>query len=151
MAKMYSRARGKAGSLKPFKRTAPTWINYKPKEVEQLVLKISKSGLSPSLIGLTLRDSYGIPDVKSAAGKSITEILKENNSMTKLPEDITALIRHHIQLTKHTDSNKQDMPAKRGLQITESKINKLAKYYIRTGKIAAGWKFEASKAKLLIE
>ena len=151
MAKMYSRGRGHAGSRKPVERKAPSWLSYKSKEVEQLVLKLSKSGQSPSFIGITLRDSYGIPDVKSITGKKITSILSEHNALTKLPEDIMALIKKHIELTKHFDANKHDMPAKRGLQITESKIGKLAKYYIRMEKLPKGWKFDPTKAKLLLE
>lgn len=151
MAKMYSRARGKAGSLKPLQKKVPQWLSYKPKEIEQLVLKLAKSGLSPSMIGLTLRDSYGVPDVKSVVEKSITEILTEHNVMTKMPEDIRALIQRHIELTKHFEANKKDMPAKRGLQLIESKIGKLAKYYIRMGKLPQGWKFDATKAKLVLE
>ncbi len=151
MSKMYSRARGKAGSRKPVERKVPSWLSYKPKEVEQLILKLSKTGLSPSMVGLTLRDSYGIPDVKSVVGKSITEILREHNAMTKLPEDMVALVRRHIELTKHFDANHHDMPAKRGLQLTESKLGKLAKYYMRVGKLPQGWKFDPTKAKLLIE
>lgn len=151
MSKMHSGARGKAGSLKPIERKAPSWLSYKPKEIEQLVLKLSKSGLSPSLVGLALRDSYGIPDVKSSVGKSITEILREHNAMTKLPEDMIALIKSHIDLTRHFQANKRDMPSKRGLQLTESKIGRLAKYYIVIGRLPQGWKFDPAKAKLLIE
>ena len=36
MARMYSRKRGKSGSHKPMKKIAP-WIEYKPKEIEELV------------------------------------------------------------------------------------------------------------------
>jgi len=151
MARMHSRARGKASSLKPTERKVPSWLSYKPKEVEQLVLKLSKSGLSPSMIGLALRDSYGIPDVKGVTSKPITAILRENKAMTRLPEDITALIKRHIQLTKHYENNKHDMPAKRGLQLTESKIGRLTKYYIRIGILPKDWKFDPTKAKLLLE
>lgn|SRR3989338_4148743 len=151
MSKMYSRARGKAGSLKPVERKAPSWLSYKPKEIEQLILKLSKSGMPPSLVGLTLRDSYGIPDVKSSVGKSITEVLREHSAMTKLPEDIISLIKRHIESTRHFNANKRDMPSKRGLQLIESKIGKLAKYYINTGKLPKGWKFDPAKAKLLLE
>lgn len=151
MAKMYSRARGNAGSYKPVEKTVPSWLSYKPKEVEQLVLKLSKSGLTPSIIGLTLRDSYGIPDVKTVTKKPIVQILKENGSVSKLPEDVMALVKRHIQLAKHFEANKHDMPAKRGLQITESKIGRLTKYYVRIGRLPKGWKFDPSKAKLLLE
>ena len=43
------------------------------------------------------------------------------------------------------------MTVLRGLQITESKINKLAKYYRREGVLPEDWKFDRKTAKLLIE
>ena len=60
------------------------------------------------------------------------------------------LIKRRINLTTHRESNKQDMTAKRGFQLTESKINRLVKYYKSTGKLPADWKFDRSKAKLLV-
>ena len=59
------------------------------------------------------------------------------------------LIKRHIDLSKHLESNRQDKVAKRGLQLTESKINKLMKYYKKIGKLSKDWKFDREKAKLL--
>lgn len=151
MAKMHSRGRGKSGTKKPIKKTKLTWVRYDAKTVEQLVTKLAKTGNKPSMIGLILRDTYGVPDVKTLTGKSITQILKENNLLTKLPEDIMALIIKDIQIMKHMELNKKDMPAKRGLLLTESKIHRLAKYYKREGRLPEDWKYDRTKAKLLIE
>ena len=68
MARMYSRRKGKAGSKKPAKKQVPSWLRYKGKEVELLVVKLAKEGKNPSQIGLHLRDVYGIPDTKIVAG-----------------------------------------------------------------------------------
>src|SRR3989344_347973 len=62
MAKMHSRARGKSGSKKPVSSQSKSWVSYSASEVEQLVVKLSKSGKSTAQVGLVLRDSYGIPD-----------------------------------------------------------------------------------------
>ena len=43
------------------------------------------------------------------------------------------------------------MTAKRGFQLTESKINRLVKYYKKTNKMPKDWKFDRAKAKLLVE
>ena len=92
MARIHSRKRGKSGSVRPVKRGKPTWLEHSPKVVEQLVLKLAKTELSPSMVGLILRDSYGIPDVKAITGKKILQILKEHNLNPKLPENLISLI-----------------------------------------------------------
>jgi len=150
MARMYSRRRGKAGSKKPSKRVKPAWLSYKPKEVEQLVIKFSKADKSPSQIGMILRDTYGIPDIKAVTGKRITQILRENNLSQRLPENLVSLIKKHIRLMKHLENNKKDLSAKRGEIITESKINKLVKYYKRTEVLPKDWVYDKTKAKLLV-
>ena len=150
MARMYSRKKGKSGSTRPETRKKQTWVKYTAKEVEALVVKLAKQEKAPSEIGLILRDSYGIPDVKAITKKKIAKILKDNKLGTELPEDLLNLLKKHIDLTTHRDSNKQDMTAKRGFQLTESKINRLVKYYKKKGRIPKDWKFDRSKAKLLV-
>ena len=151
MARMYSRKKGKSGSKKPSKKVIPSWIRYKPNEVEHLVIKLAKEGKSASIIGLHLRDTYGIPDVKTITKKSIGDILEEKKLSPKIPEDMMALIKRAVQIRKHLESNHLDNSANRGLLITESKIAKLAKYYKRTGKISQDWKYDPKKVSLLVE
>ena len=151
MARMYSRKRGKSGSKKPSGKTSQSWLSYKPREVEMLIVRLAKAEKTPSQIGLILRDTYGIPDVRMLLKKKITVVLKEKKLLKELPEDLLSLIKRDIALMKHAQSNKQDMTAKRGQQITESKINKLVKYYKRTKKISETWKYDAKKAGIFIE
>jgi small subunit ribosomal protein S15 len=151
MARMYSRARGKAGSKKPAGKTSYSWLTYKPKEVEMLIVKFAKEGKSPSQIGLVLRDTYGIPDVRSILKKKITGILKEKNLLKELPEDLLALIKKDVKIIKHIEANKLDMTAKQGKLITESKIGKLIKYYKTTGRIPESWKYDPEKAGMFVE
>jgi len=122
---MYSGKHGKASSTKPAKKSMPVWLSYKPKEVETLVVKLAKSGNDPAKIGLILRDTYGIPDVKTVTKKKITQILKENKLSSELPSDLTALIRRFIAIQKHMETNKKDYTGKRGQQLIEAKIKKL--------------------------
>lgn len=150
MARRYSGKRGKSGSKKPVKITKKVWIRYSDKEVESLIVKLAKTGKTPSQIGLVLRDSYGVPDVRILKLKGVTDVLKNNNLLPKVPEDLTALIKKDIQLMKHLESNKKDMSAKRGIILTESKINRLSKYYKREGVLPKDWRYERDKAKLLI-
>ena len=150
MARQYSGKRGKHGSKKPVNKAKPTWVSYADKEVEQLVVKLAKTGKTTSQIGLTLRDSYGIPDVKVITGKKITKIVEENKLLPNIPEDVTALMKKEINLMKHLEKNKHDMTAKRGLQLSESRIHRLSKYYKRIGKLPADWKYDKESIKLII-
>jgi small subunit ribosomal protein S15 len=151
MARMHSRRKGKASSNKPITKTVPTWLRYKPKEIELLIVKLAKEGKMQSEIGLILRDTYGIPDIKLITKKSISKILEEKKLGKELPEDLLNLIRKAVALNKHLEENKTDKTAKRGLQLTESKIKRLTTYYKKSGKLSSGWKYDPKKAGLLTE
>jgi len=151
MARMHSRKKGKSGSSKPLKPKKPTWLRYKPKEIELLIVKLAKEGKTSSQIGLSLRDIYGVPDVKLLTEKSITKILKEKNLQQELPEDLIALMKKSILVRKHLEANHKDQPAHRGLSLTESKIRRLIKYYKRNGSIAVDWKYDPAKLKMYTE
>src|SRR3989344_6685873 len=146
MARMHSRKKGKHGSKKPAKKTAPSWIRYKAKEIELLIAKLSKEGKNPSQIGILLRDTYGIPNVAALCEKSISVILKEKKLLQEVPEDLIALFRKYAAVRKHLEANKHDETAARGLHLTESKIGRLTKYYKRTGRIPETWKFDTERA-----
>ena len=150
MARLYSRKRGKSGSKKPIKKTMPLWVRYKPKEIEMLIVKLAKEGLADSKIGVILRDTYGIPDVRIICKKKISKIIEEKGIKKELPEDLTALIKKAVLVRKHLEENKKDEVAKRGLTLTESKIKRLTKYYKKTGKLASEWKYEPERAGFFV-
>jgi small subunit ribosomal protein S15 len=151
MAKMHSRKKGKSGPKKPLKPAKPTWLRYKPKEIEMLVVKLAKEGKTGSEIGLALRDTYGVPDVKSLTEKSVSEILEEKKLTPELPDDLVALMRKSIAVRKHLEANRKDEAAGRGLLLTESKIRRLIKYYKRIARLPVDWKYDASKLKMYTE
>ena len=148
---MYSRARGKAGSKTFINKTVPSWLTHPAKEIEMLVIKLSKEGKSPSKIGLHLRDAYGIPDVKMVTKKRITQILNSAKLLGELPEDLSSLIKRSVTLRKHLEKNHHDNTALRGLQLTDSKINRLIKYYKRSKRLSAEWKYQSEKAAMMVE
>lgn len=125
-------------------------MDYKPKEVEDLIVKYAKQGMQSAQIGLILRDQYGIPSVTAVTDKTISQILRENNLQTKLPEDLLNLLKRVVEVRVHLERNKKDYQSYRGLELAESKIRRLAKYYIREGILPKGWKYDAEQAKLLI-
>jgi len=148
---MHSRKKGKAGSHKPLNTQKSGWIRYGAKEIEMLVAKLAKDDNTASEIGVILRDVYGIPDVKMITSKSITKIMKEKNLSQELPEDLIALMRKLVGVKAHLNNNKQDMSAKRGHQLTESKIKRLIKFYKESGRIPVSWKYDPSKLKMYTE
>ncbi len=151
MARMYSRRRGNSGSKKPIKKSQPSWVRYKPKEVELLIQKLSKEDKSTSQIGIYLRDVYGIPDVKVLTGKRVSKILVERGINPEVPEDLMSLIKRAVMIRKHLEENHKDYTAKRGLQLTESKIGRLSKYYKNRGRLPEKWNYDPKTAKLLVE
>ena len=54
MARMHSRKKGQSGSKKPLKKEKPTWIRYKPAEIELLIVKLAKEGKTSSEIGIKI-------------------------------------------------------------------------------------------------
>lgn len=47
-------------------------------DVEDMVCKLAKKGLTPSQIGIVLRDQHGVGRVKNVTGKKIVRILRTN-------------------------------------------------------------------------
>ena len=129
----------------------PEWIEYSNEEIEELILKLRKEGNSTSMIGVVLRDQYGIPDVKLITGKKITKILEDHGQELKYPEDLMNLIRRAVNIRDHLDENPKDLHTRRGLRIIESKIRRLVKYYVREGVLPEGWRYDPRSAALLVK
>ena len=151
MARMHARNRGNAGSKRPVVKTKPDWIPLDSKEVEEVIVRLGKEGKSPSEIGLALRDVYGVPLTKLVTNKKLTQVLEENDLAPEIPENLMNLIRKAVMVQKHLDANKHDMVSKRGLQLIESKIRRLVKYYARTKKLPMDWKYSPEQAALLVK
>jgi small subunit ribosomal protein S15 len=112
---------------------------------------MGKDGVTMARIGLLLRDQHAVPDVKLATGRTVLEILKENDLQANIPDDLVALMRKAINLQAHLQENKKDLANKRNLQMVESKIRRIVKYYKREGSLPADWQYSIANAELLIE
>jgi small subunit ribosomal protein S15 len=150
MARMHSRKGGKSKSVKPDREGVPEWVSYSKQEVEELILKLSKEGNNPSRIGLLLRDQYGIPDVRPIMGMKLTHVLENNNMGLKLPEDLQSIINKSVALRSHLEKHKKDTHNRRSMNLMESKIRRLGKYYIRSGKLPKDWRYDPEQARLLV-
>lgn len=147
MARSHSGKKGKHGSTKP-ERAKKSWMKYSAKEVEQLIVKLAKSGKPSSQIGMILRDNYGIHDVRLVSGKKVMHFVNEHVKM-ELPEDLIYLIKKQNKILRHMEGNKHDQPSKIGLTLTQGKIMGLIKYYKKVGKLPKDWKYSAEQARLL--
>jgi len=111
---------------------------------------MAKKGLTPSQIGVRLRDSEGIAQVKSVTGSKILRILKKHGLAPEIPEDLYHLIKKAVQMRKHLERNRKDKDSKFRLIMVESKIHRLARYYKRTKQLAVSWKYESSTASAMV-
>lgn len=133
--------RGRSHSRRPVSKRTPSWCRYSPEEVEAFVIKLAKDEVPPSKIGLILRDQYGIPLVKPILGRSINEVLREGNLKPAIPEDLNNLINKADRIEKHLSRNKADAANRRPLELTESKIRRLAKYYKKRHILPDDWEY----------
>ena len=140
MARMHARRKGKSGSKHPIERIHPEW-SIKAEEIEELIVKLAEEGKEPAMIGLILRDSYGVPDVKAALGKKLTKVLEEHNLLPPVPEDLNNLLNRRNNIKKHLEENPRDLHNKRRLHLIEAKIRRLVKYYKRNGRLPEDWSY----------
>ncbi len=80
MGRMHAPGKGISSSALPYRRSPPSWLKTTTDEVVEQICKLAKKGLSPSQIGVILRDSHGIAQVKSVTGNKVLRILKSNGN-----------------------------------------------------------------------
>ena len=150
MGRMHSNGKGISKSALPYKRTPPSWVKVTSQQVEEHVCKLAKKGLTPSQIGVILRDSNGIAQVRSVTGNKILRILKKSGLAPEIPEDLYMLIKKAVAIRKHLERNKKDKDAKFRLILVESRIHRLARYYRESKKLAPNWQYESATASALV-
>ena len=148
MGRMHTHRHGKSHSMRPVTLRAPSWITLGPKEIEELVVKYTKDGMTPSQIGIKLRDQHSIPLIKPILKKSIGEILTENNLTSEMPEDLDNIVKKAVGLQKHLKVNNGDYRNVRSLELIEAKVHRLSVYYKRIGRIPQNWKYKSVVAQL---
>ncbi len=148
MARIHVHTHGKSHSTRPTSKGSAQWLSQNRDQVSGLVIELGKEGLSPTEIGLRLRDAHGIPLVKPILGKGVTSVLSENNIKSDMPEDLDKLVRKALALQKHLRVHNSDHRNVRSLELIESKIHRLSRYYKRQGKIPKSWKYAAVIAQL---
>jgi small subunit ribosomal protein S15 len=148
LARIHSHRHGKSHQTRPPSKTTPNWVTYSKGEVEATIAKLAKDGLTPSQIGLALRDDYGVPLVKPLLGKSMGETLKEGGHAPRIPQDLRDLIERAARVQKHLQTHKSDRKNVHSLELVEAKIYRLAKYYKEHGLLPNDFKYTAVVAQL---
>ena len=152
MARMHSGGKGQSGSTRPFISTPPNWSETDKDNIESLILKYSSEGKSTSEIGIILRDQHAVPDVKLATGERISAIIARNGMNPNYPEDMMNLMRQAQRIIDHLESgNRKDIHNRRQLELTESRLRRLARYYRDSGKIPEDWTYKRDQLRLMIQ
>lgn len=148
MGRIYSHNKGKSHSTRPTFKRSPSWIMYNQEEVESIIIKMAKDEVSPSLIGVKLRDEYGIPLLKNFIGKSVSDVLKANNLEKDIPEDLELLVKRARLMQIHLKKNHGDRKNVRSLEVIEAKIHRNSKRYRKHNLLPPGWKYISKVAQL---
>ncbi|MEM4663213.1 MAG: 30S ribosomal protein S15, partial [Candidatus Diapherotrites archaeon] len=128
-----------------------SWVDLKPEEIEEMVCKLYQEGRTKSEIGSIIRDQYGVPNIKEFTGKTVSKIINERGIKEEVPEDLLSLIKKSVKLVEHMEKHRKDFKAKRGYELTVSKIRRLVNYYKERRILPESWEYTPEKAKLLVK
>ena len=148
---MHSKGKGSSGSTKPHSNAPPEWSNSDKKEIEELIVQLSDEGHTNASIGTVLRDKHGVPDVRLVTGERISQTLNRLGKSAGLPEDLMSLMRRALRLIDHLSQNSKDIHNRRQLELCESKIRKLSRYYKENNQIDSDWTYKRDQLRLMVE
>jgi small subunit ribosomal protein S15 len=148
MARIHSHRHGKSHSSRPPSLISTQWITQDHESIESTISRLAKEGYSPSVIGVKLRDEYGLPLTKKLLSKSVTEVLRNAKSAPRVPEDLENLLNKARGLQAHLKVHKGDRKNVHSLELLEAKIHRLSKYYKRRGLLPQSWKYSTVVAQL---
>lgn len=78
MGRLHSKGKGISASAIPYSRSVPTWFKSTPETVVENICRLARKGATPSQIGVVLRDSHGVAQVKVVTGKEYSEMKYSN-------------------------------------------------------------------------
>ncbi|XP_022663861.1 40S ribosomal protein S13 [Varroa jacobsoni] len=150
MGRMHAPGKGISQSAIPYCRSVPNWLKLTADDVKEQIYKLAKKGMTPSQIGVILRDSHGVAQVKWITGNKILRILKSKGLAPDLPEDLYHLIKKAVAIRKHLERFRKDKDSKFRLILVESRIHRLARYYKTKRVLAPTWRYQSSTASALV-
>lgn len=140
MARMHSGGKGQSMSMKPLTTSVPTYLAKPISEIKKDIINLSNKGAVPSEIGNLLRDSYSVGNAKDILGTGLLEFFKNNNCAPIIPEDLSSLIDKSNSIRIHLLTNKKDNDAKYRLNLINSRLHRLARYYKEKGVLPGDFK-----------
>eukprot|EP00123_Amoebidium_parasiticum_P019263 comp24397_c0_seq1/m.46664 comp24397_c0_seq1/g.46664 ORF comp24397_c0_seq1/g.46664 comp24397_c0_seq1/m.46664 type:complete len:151 (-) comp24397_c0_seq1:49-501(-) len=150
MGRMHTPGKGISRSALPYRRSVPSWLKLTSEEVKDQIYKLAKKGLTPSQIGVILRDSHGVAKANRVTGSKVLRILKAKGLAPEIPEDLYCLIKKAVSIRKHLERNRKDKDGKFRLILVESRVHRLARYYKRVGQLPPNWKYDSATASTLV-
>ena len=151
MSRIHSGHKGRAGSHRPYPLAKPEWVTASSEEVVTQAVQLAKGGMGQALVGQTLRDSYAIPLSRAITGKRLGVLLSENGIQAEIPDDLQALLKRVVHLQRHLETHPKDLSNRRGLNLMEARIRRLARYYRQHHRIPENWHYSAAGAALQVE
>ena len=148
MGRLHTHNHGKSHSIRPVDPKKPDWVKQTKDEIEGLIIKYAKEGMTTSQIGLKLRDQHAIPLVKPIIRKGIKQVLIENKLNPEIPEDLNNIVMKAVNLQKHLRENKSDNRNRRALELVEAKVHRVSTHYKKTGEMDQKWKYKSVVAQL---
>ena len=148
MGRMHTHNHGKSHSIRHIELKKPDWVKMESKEIEELIIKYAKDGMTSSMIGIKLRDQHAIPLVKPILNKTVSQVLKENKLTPEIPEDLNNIVMKAVNLQKHLKDNKSDSRNVRSLELVEAKVHRLSTHYKKKGILPKKWKYKSVVAQL---
>ncbi|KAG5670289.1 hypothetical protein PVAND_000566 [Polypedilum vanderplanki] len=150
MGRMHAPGKGISQSALPYRRSVPSWLKLNAEDVKEQIKKLGKKGMTPSQIGIILRDSHGVAQVRFVNGNKILRIMKAVGLKPDIPEDLYFLIKRAVSIRKHLERNRKDIDSKFRLILVESRIHRLARYYKNKAVLPPTWKYESATASALV-
>lgn len=88
MGRIQSKGKGKgiSSTVTPFKRRSARWVAHTPKSIADLIVTMAKKGMSPSQIGVNIRDKEAVPSIKLLTGQKIVRLLKKHGTYIAIQE-----------------------------------------------------------------
>ncbi|CAD5229201.1 unnamed protein product [Bursaphelenchus okinawaensis] len=150
MGRMHNPGKGISRSTLPYRRSVPGWLKLNSTDVEEHIERLARKGLRPSQIGVILRDSHGVAQVRRVSGNKIVRILKKKGMAPEIPEDLYHLIKKAVNIRKHLERCRKDVDSKYRLILVESRIHRLGRYYRTKRQLPPTWKYESATASALV-
>ena len=71
----FKQGKGISSSAIPYSRNAPAWFKLSSESVIEQIVKYARKGLTPSQIGVLLRDAHGVTQARVITGNKIMSCL----------------------------------------------------------------------------